>query len=192
MRVIAGLFKGRRLASVRGRIRPTADRVREAIFSILGTGAVEDVRVLDLFAGTGALGIEALSRGAREGVFVEEHPVALTVLRRNLETLKLAGRAQVLPVAVSLALKKLAIKGEHFGLVFLDPPYGSGLAGETLEVLSRSRVLSRPAFVVAEHNRRESLPELLNDLERFELRRYGDTQVGFYLTLEPEKQELTA
>ncbi len=88
MRIIAGALKGRRLAPVKGRIRPTAAKVREAVFNILGP-AVDGVRVLDLFAGTGALGIEALSRGAAAAVFVEDHPEALKVLRRNLEALGL-------------------------------------------------------------------------------------------------------
>jgi len=192
VRVIAGLFRGRRLASVRGRIRPTADKVREAIFNILGAAAVQEARVLDLFAGTGALGIEALSRGARSAVFVEEHPVALTVLRRNLETLDLMGRSRVQSLPVAAALKKLTARKEQFGLVFLDPPYGSGLALATLEALGPAALLLQPAWVVAECSRREILPEIINALERFEMRRYGDTQVAFYSTGDPEKQELTA
>ena len=192
MRVIAGLFRGRRLASVRGRIRPTADKVREAIFNILGAAAVQEAQVLDLFAGTGALGIEALSRGARSAVFVEEHPVALTVLRRNLETLDLVGRSRVQPLPVAAALKKLTARKEQFGLIFLDPPYGSGLALVTLEALGPSALLLQPAWVVAEYSRREILPEIISGLERFEMRRYGDTQVAFYLTRDPEKRELTA
>ncbi len=188
MRVIAGALKGRRLAPVKGRIRPTAAKVREAIFNILG-GAVADARVLDLFAGTGALGIEALSRGAREAVLVEDHPEALKVLRRNLEDLGLTAQAQVLPLPVNTALKKLAARGERFSLAFLDPPYGGGLAAGALEALAAAAVLEPQGWVVAEHSRRESLPESLGGLMRRELRRYGDTQVAFYLAAEPETQE---
>jgi 16S rRNA (guanine966-N2)-methyltransferase len=188
MRVIAGELKGRRLAPVKGRIRPTAAKVREAIFSILGE-AVREMRVLDLYAGTGALGIEALSRGVREAVFVEDHPGALKVLRRNLEDLGLTNRAAVLALPVLTAVKRLGARGEGFGLAFLDPPYGGGVAAEALAALDRAKVLDPGAWVVAEHSRRESLPERQGGLALQELRRYGDTQVAFYRHHPPEEQE---
>ncbi len=181
MRIIAGSLKGRTLAPVKGRIRPTAAKVREAIFNIIGE-AVREARVLDLFAGTGALGIEALSRGARDAVFVEEDTPALKVLRRNLETLGLEDRSRVLPLSVNAALKKLATQGEAFGLVFLDPPYGRDAAAATLRSLAASCLLQVRAWVVAEHSRRETLPEAIDSLALYRLRRYGDTQVAVYLT----------
>ncbi len=108
MRIISGVSKGRRLTTPKGQgVRPTSDRVKESIFNILG-GEVAERVVLDLFAGTGNLGIEALSRGARDAVFVEEDTPALNVLRRNLETLGLEDRSRVLPLPVKAALKKLA------------------------------------------------------------------------------------
>jgi 16S rRNA (guanine(966)-N(2))-methyltransferase RsmD len=161
-------------------MRPTAAKVREAIFNILGD-AVAEARVLDLFAGTGALGIEALSRGAKDAVFVEEDPGALQVLRRNLASLGLEDRALVLPLPVAAALKKLSARGGKFGLIFLDPPYGKGAGEATLKALAASRLLLPHARVVAEHSRREKLPEELDRLRREDLRRYGDTQVAFYL-----------
>jgi 16S rRNA (guanine966-N2)-methyltransferase len=188
MRIIAGAFKGRRLAPVKGRIRPTAAKVREAVFNILGS-AVPAARVLDLFAGTGALGIEALSRGAAEAVFVEEHPEALKVLRRNLADLNLADRTTVWPLPVGTALKKLAGRGERFGLAFLDPPYGGGVAAAALSTLASLDVLAPGARVVVEHGRRESLPEVCGALMRLEVRRYGDTQAAFYLVEGPAQQE---
>jgi len=188
VRVIAGALKGRRLAPVKGRIRPTAAKVREAVFNILGL-AVDGVRALDLFAGTGALGIEALSRGAAEAVFVEDHPEALKVLRRNLEALDLLGRTTVWPLPVAMALKKVAGRGERFGLAFLDPPYGGGAAAAALSALASLNLLLPGARVVVEHSRRESLPEACGPLERLEVRRYGDTQVAFYLVQEPAQQE---
>jgi len=180
MRVIAGTLKGRRLAPVKGRIRPTAAKVREAIFNILGEAVIE-ARVLDLFAGTGALGIEALSRGAKAAVFVEDHPEALKVLRRNLHDLGLTAQTMVLPIPVLTALKKLAVRGDRFHLAFLDPPYGGGVAAGVLEALAAAQLMLPQTWVVAEHSRRESLPERGGDLWRRELRRYGDTQVAFYL-----------
>ena len=179
MRIIAGSLKGRRLAPVKGLIRPTGAKVREAIFNILGDAVVE-AKVLDLFAGTGALGIEALSRGAEAAVFVEDHPESLKVLRRNLESLDLRDRAQVLPVPVLSALKKLAVQCENFDLAFLDPPYGGEKAGAALNALAGAAIMAPAAWVVAEHSRRDTLPEAAGRLERRELRRYGDTQVAFY------------
>jgi 16S rRNA (guanine966-N2)-methyltransferase len=188
MRIIAGAFKGRRLAPVKGRIRPTAAKVREAVFSILGP-AVGGARVLDLFAGTGALGIEALSRGAAAAVFVEDHPESLKVLRRNLADFGLADRTTVWPLPVTAALKQLAGQGEPFGLAFLDPPYGGGAAVTALSALAELPLLAPGARVVVEHSRRESLPEACGALRRLSVRRYGDTQVAFYLVAEPASQE---
>jgi len=179
MRVIAGALKGRRLAPVKGLIRPTGAKVREAIFNILGD-AVADARVLDLFAGTGALGIEALSRGAENAVFVEDHPESLKVLRRNLAHLDLEAQCQVLPVAVLSALKKLTVRGEKFDLAFLDPPYGGEKALAALQALAAAAIMAPGAWVVAEHSRRDQLPEAAGSWQRRELRRYGDTQVAFY------------
>ncbi len=178
MRIIAGDLKGRILAPVQGRTRPTAAKVREAIFSILG-GAVVKAQVLDLFAGTGALGIEALSRGAELAVFVEDHPEALKALSRNLAALGLQERSLVLPLPVAAALRKLAARGAQFDLVFLDPPYGDGAAA-TLDALADSSLLLPEVLVVAEHSRRETLAEVIGKLEQQTLRRYGDTQVAIY------------
>jgi 16S rRNA (guanine966-N2)-methyltransferase len=183
MRIIAGALKGRRLAAVRGKMRPTSDKVREAVFSILGP-AVPGARVVDLFAGTGALGLEALSRGAKSAVFVEEHPASLTVLRRNVANLGLADRAEILPMSVKAGLRKLAARQAVFDLAFLDPPYGGGLAPAALIDLAGAGILSPAARVVAEHSRRETLPEAVATLEQVEVRRYGDTQVAFYVVQE--------
>jgi 16S rRNA (guanine966-N2)-methyltransferase len=179
LRIIAGALKGRILAPVQGRTRPTAAKVREAIFNILGPLVVE-AQVLDLFAGTGALGIEALSRGAVRAVFVEDHPGALKALAHNLETLGLRDRSRVLPLPAAAALRQLAAQGEQFGLVFLDPPYGGGAAAATLGALVGSSLLLPEAWVVAEHSRRETLPESAGALRQRTLRRYGDTQVAIY------------
>jgi len=189
MRIIAGEFRGRRLAAVKGRIRPTGDKVREAIFNILGP-AVTEAKVLDLFAGTGALALEALSRGAREATMVEEQASALEVLRRNLTALGLTDRVQVLPLPVQGALRKLAARGEQFDLIFLDPPYGRGLAAATLKALEGSGLISPKARVVAEHSHREILPERVGSLKLNQSRRYGDTQVAFYeITGNSQEQE---
>lgn len=194
MRIIAGEFRGRRLAAVKGRIRPTSDRVREAIFNVLGPEVVEAV-VLDLFAGTGALSLEALSRGARDAVLVEDHGPALNILRSNIKTLGLESRTRVLALPVAKALKKLAAQGKKFSLVFLDPPYERGLAPKTLAALQDSGLLLPEARIVAEHSQRETLPEKVGRLNLSQSRRYGDTQVAIYkikedLTVSPETAAL--
>ena len=191
MRIIAGEFKGRRLAAVRGRIRPTSDKVREAIFNILGP-RVLGAQVLDLFAGTGALTLEALSRGAAGAVLVDEDGAALGVLRENLESLGIKERVRVLALPVAGALRKLAAQGARFSLIFLDPPYGRGWAQKTLKALEASGLLMPDASIVAEHSHREALLEHLGGLCLIQTRRYGDTQVAFYEVRENSQgQELS-
>lgn len=179
MRIIGGRLKGRRLAAVRGQIRPTADRVREAIFNILGP-EVDDSLVLDLFAGTGALGLEALSRGARSAIFVENHKSALQVLQRNVSQCGLTGVSRVLPLPAAKALSRLAATGEQFSLIFLDPPYGFGLAANTVALLAQQNLVTSSGRIVAEHSRLEELAAVYQPLERSDQRRYGATMVSFY------------
>jgi 16S rRNA (guanine966-N2)-methyltransferase len=179
VRIIGGELRGRRLlAPIGGKIRPTSDRVREAIFDILGP-VWNFPRVLDLFAGTGALGIEAVSRGAEEAVFVEQGKNALTVLKGNLKELGLKSRAWVLPVAVKRGIAILAEKGSTFNLVFIDPPYGKGLADKALEEIAKGGILAAMGIIVVEHSSREEIvpPQ---GLERSQQRRYGDTAVSFF------------
>jgi 16S rRNA (guanine966-N2)-methyltransferase len=179
VRVIGGEFKGRQLSVTRGRrIRPTSDRVREAIFDILGP-VWTFRRVLDLFAGTGSLGIEALSRGAEEAVFVEQGKGALTVLKGNLKALGLKSRAWVLPLTAKRGIAVLGERGEVFDLIFMDPPYGKDVVGKTLEEIARRGILSSAGVIVAEHASRDRiLPPL--GLTLSQQRRYGDTTVSFF------------
>jgi len=180
MRVIAGRYGGRRLSPPEGSAtRPTADRVREAVFSMLtAAGALDAARVLDLFAGSGALGIEALSRGAATATFVELDEAARRVLEANLAALGL--EAPVARVRAGDAIAWLAAAagaGERFDLVLLDPPYA--LAAVLGPALGRplDRVLEPGAWVVCESDRRSPLElELVLDRER----RYGDTLIRIY------------
>ena len=180
MRVISGTLKGRKLASFRGRhIRPTADRVREAVFNILNL-PWEAKDVLDLFAGTGGLGIEALSRGASHVVFVEQHPRALEVLEKNLGMLGLSGSCEILRTGVEEGMRLLQRRRHTFDLAFLDPPYGSGLADSALHLLSRSAIMRVGAVIVAEHHIREQLSNSYGLIALSDRRRYGETAISFY------------
>jgi 16S rRNA (guanine966-N2)-methyltransferase len=175
--VIAGVFGGRTLVAPRGRsTRPTSDRVREALFSILagGPGSVEGARVLDLFAGSGALGIEALSRGAAEAVFVDSSS-AVAALRRNLDALGI--EAEVRRQDVLAYLRSASRDARQYDLVFLDPPYRqAGALGPELSA-ALGPVLAPAARVVAESDRRAPL-EL--GLALVDERRYGDTLIRIY------------
>ena len=179
MRVISGKWKGKRLFSVKGlNLRPTSDRVKEAVFNIL-QDHVEGRQVLDLFAGTGALGIEALSRGAKRVVFVEESTRSLTALRKNIDGCKAKDQVQVLAREVLVAIKILEAQGESFHLIFLDPPYGKGLADQTLKALAGNPIVSPNTLIIAEHASNEEVLEF-PPLQRVDARRYGRTLVSFF------------
>ena len=187
MRVVGGKWGGRTIRAPRGlSVRPTTDRVREAVFAILGDD-VEGSVVLDLFAGPGAMAIESLSRGAAGAVLVESSPAALAALKWNLAALAAEG-AVLLPLDYREAVRRLKAKGRAFTLVFLDPPYGKGLVGRAAGVLSRAGILAPGAVVVAERAARdpeEPLPA--GWTERIE-RRYGDTRITVYDIPEPGGQ----
>ena len=181
MRIISGKFKGRKLSSFKGtRIRPTSDRVREAIFDIL-TVVWEGTQVLDLFAGTGGLGIETLSRGAREVFFVENDPQAAMILEKNIKTLDLTGKCEIARLSVKEGIKFLRRKGQKFDVVFLDPPYGKGLADSTLDLLAKSAMLREGGLVVVEHYHKETLLDHYQMLQRSDQRKYGSTGVSFFV-----------
>jgi len=176
VRVIAGRYGGRRLRAPRGRsTRPTSDRVREALFSMLGD--VSGARVLDLFAGTGALGIEALSRGAERALFVERDAAALQALRANLAALDLSEpAARIVPAQAGMALRNARERDETYDLLFVDPPYEQARAWARELSVALPALLAPRARVVVESDRREPL-ELDMGLETEQRRRYGDTTI---------------
>ncbi len=182
MRVIAGDARGRKLSAPRGlATRPTLARVRESMFSRLSVRLdFQGLRVLDLFAGTGSLGIEALSRGAAHVTFVESARHALTALRRNLEALGFSGRARVLKSDVTRGLEALAAAGESFDLVLLDPPYRKGWGDKVLPRLMELNLLSDGGWVATEVSRLEATPASLIGLERVSLATLGDHQIALY------------
>ncbi|UCD84144.1 MAG: 16S rRNA (guanine(966)-N(2))-methyltransferase RsmD [Deltaproteobacteria bacterium] len=180
MRVIGGSCKKKSLKTLRGmELRPTPDRIREAIFSII-VDELPDSNVLDLYAGSGTLGIEALSRGAKDAVFIENHLEAIRVLKKNLESCQLVNRGMVIRRRVETAIRLLGGKRKIFDLIFLDPPYEKDLVGKTLKALSSSSILKPGSLVVVQHSRRETIPEALGRLVFTDQRRYGETLISFF------------
>ncbi|MBR9980732.1 MAG: 16S rRNA (guanine(966)-N(2))-methyltransferase RsmD [Desulfatitalea sp.] len=178
MRVIGGSLRGRKLATVRGMaIRPTADRVREALFNILGQRSAA-AHVLDLFAGTGAMGIEALSRGARQALFIDQSAVAISLLQRNLALCHLEARSRVVQWNIVKNLNPLHAYAGIFDLVFIDPPYAKGIIAPCLAHLAASGTLAPDALIVVEHAPAEPITALPGPLTCIDSRRYGQTAIA--------------
>lgn len=185
MRVIAGKFRSRPLESMPGMdIRPTSDRLRETLFNVLCAGnkdALAGVTFLDLFAGTGAVGIEALSRGAGNVVFVESSAKAIVLIQENLKSLGVTAGYSVLRSDVTAALHKLESAGMIAGLVFLDPPYaGLTLYQGTLEALGQWSGVSAESLVIAEHAKRFDPGDSVGKLLRYRKLAQGDAALSFY------------
>lgn len=180
MRIIGGAARGRRLKVPKGQaVRPTAARVKESLFNILPHD-FSGLRVLDLFAGSGNVSIEALSRGAANAVLIDESARSAAVIRDNLSRLGLSERAQVWTAPVFRSLRKLAKSGESFDFIFLDPPYDRELVGATLKTIAQCDLLSATGRVVVEHSAREAVRSHYGDLVLNDQRRYGDTQLSFF------------
>ncbi|HEY2460024.1 MAG TPA: 16S rRNA (guanine(966)-N(2))-methyltransferase RsmD [Candidatus Acidoferrum sp.] len=185
MRVIAGVYRSRILKSLAGNaLRPTSDRLRETLFNVLGD-AVNGSRFLDVFAGTGAIGIEALSRGASEVVFIENHGPAAKLIKRNLESLGIKSAAAILPLDAVRALEKLDAKikssSHGFDFIFVDPPYAaSDDYSRVLRFLGASSLLAENCTVIAEHRRDFALPEKVGSLYRTRILKQGDAALSFY------------
>ena len=181
MRVIAGKYRSQPLASPKGRdTRPTSDRLRETLFNILAPH-IQDAVFADLFAGTGAVGIEAISRGARQAYFAENAKVPLAALRHNLERLEIHDQAFVEPAGVMPLLRRLLHQKVTLDLIFLDPPYKDQLAYETvLRFLAEHSILHEDAIVVVEHSRRNSLPNLNLQLLPYRTIEQGEAALTFF------------
>lgn len=182
MRIVAGSARGRALAGPKAtsrHIRPTADRVRETLFNVLGQW-LEGQRVLDLYAGTGALGLESISRGAVRAVLVDSDREALGLCRANTDGLGFGDRVEVLAQPVERALETLGRRGEAFELVFADPPYAARGVETVLAGVVRHRLLAPGGTLVIEHDKREPAPASHEGLEQVDQRRFGDTLVSFF------------
>ena len=182
MRITGGQIKGRKLSAFKGmQIRPTADRTREALFSIIGQD-LSTLKVLDLFAGTGSLGLEALSRNAQHSVFIDNSQKAIHLIKKNLMACGFQDVGTVLKKDLEKGLPLNHIEmPRHFDLVFLDPPYGKDLISPLLSELSSSDILSHGSRVVVELSKHEELPNTFGNLEMANSRQYGDTRINFYV-----------
>jgi 16S rRNA (guanine(966)-N(2))-methyltransferase RsmD len=180
VRIISGQLRGRRLRAPEGLgTRPTSDRVREALFNIISKH-VPGARFLDLFAGSGAVGLEAISRGAEAAVFVDQSRRALEQIEDNVERCGVSDRARILGKDALAALKTLEAGGERFDVVYVDPPYDAGLYRPILRFLGTSGLVEEDGIVVVELRSRDRLPDEVGELRHYRDERYGDTTLAFY------------
>jgi 16S rRNA (guanine966-N2)-methyltransferase len=195
MRIVAGKYRSRILKSLKGNaLRPTSDRLRETLFNVLGPN-VGGSRFLDIFAGTGAVGIEAISRGATEVVFIENHAPATVLIRRNLESLEIANGAQVLPLDALRALERIAARHKPtdapFDFAFVDPPYAEKDQYErVLGFLGSAPFLSQGSLVIAEHRRTHELSQRFGRLLQTRILRQGDAALSFFEHQAAEPDEI--
>lgn len=187
MRIIAGTLRSRRLKPLKKlRIRPTGDMLRETLFNILGP-RVEDARFLDLFAGTGAVGIEAISRGAVHVVFVENHRAAAQLINENLALLEISKSARLISSDALAAIAKLeSERAQAFDIIFLDPPYANERDYHSvLHALEKSSLLNDSSVLIAEHRKTFSLPASIGRLQQFRTLKQGDAALSFYRPAQP-------
>ena len=179
MRVISGNLKGKKLYSVLGKtVRPTSDRLRESIFNILSFH-VKQAIVLDMFSGTGALGIEALSRGAESAVFIDIHNKALSVIKLNIKACKLENKTKVIKWDIIKNLNCIKSNKAAFNLIFIDPPYNKSFLQPTLHNLRKAGCVKKGACLIVEHSLLEPIPLDFPEYELQDQRKYGKTLVSF-------------
>lgn len=189
MRVIAGLFKGRILERIETQsIRPTSDRVKEAMFSILGDKVI-NCSFLDLFAGSGSVGIEAYSRGAAEVVFIDSNKDSIKVLRNNLVKIGLKEGIEVYNTDYSNAISKLASRRKIFDIIFLDPPYKQNISFDAIKKIFKNNILSSYGIIIIEQNVKEFTNEEIYTYKLIKKKIYGNTQLSFYVFNEVDREE---
>jgi len=181
LRIISGSLRGKKIQSVPGTdIRPTSNRVREAIFNIL-SNSVSGVHVLDLFAGSGPLGIEAMSRGAESTVFIDNNKNAVSVIEKNIDSCSLTKRVEIISCDVVYSLSFLKSARPEFKLVFMDPPYNKNLIKPALVNIHLSGSLKKNARIIIEHSSSEKIPQDLQEFNIEDEKKYGKTKVSFLI-----------
>jgi 16S rRNA (guanine(966)-N(2))-methyltransferase RsmD len=186
MRIIGGDAKGRTIYSPKqSQMRPTSDGIKESLFNILH--APSGKSFIDLFAGCGSVGLEALSRGAAKVVFVEKNAALVNAIKRNLRELSLGGKYEILAMEAARAIRKLQNRGENLDVIFADPPYERGFVREIFRGLACGNVLSEDGVLIIQHSVREDVDEhYLCDFMLTDSRRYGDTRLSFFKIKEKE------
>jgi 16S rRNA (guanine(966)-N(2))-methyltransferase RsmD len=186
MRIIGGDAKGRRIYSPKkNKIRPTSDGIKESLFNIIQE--VSGKSFLDLFAGCGNVGLEALSRGAAQVVFVEKNPIMVNAIKRNLLELGITNKYKILETEVGKGIKKLQSKSEKFDFIFADPPYEKGFVREVFQYLGDGEMISSEGLLIFQHSVRENMPGTLTGTFMLtDQRRYGDTLISFFTRTERE------
>lgn len=178
MRVISGSAKGRKLKAPEGlTTRPTTDRIKESLFNIIA-GDLYECRFLDLFSGSGGMGIEALSRGAQKAVFVDNNKNSVYVIKENIKATRFEGRAKVLNRDVSSAILMLGSLGEKFDIIFMDPPYNRGFVESTLTYIVKAGILADDGYIIAEQSQEDKIPDV-QGLEVFRVKDYKITKMTF-------------
>jgi 16S rRNA (guanine966-N2)-methyltransferase len=181
MRIITGSAKGTKLNAPRGLgTRPTADRVKESIFNIL-SDIVLNAQVLDIFAGTGNLGLEALSRGATAAVFIDNNIESIKIIKDNAQRTNLSGHAEIYRNDVIRALERFVQTGRSFDLIFCDPPYNQGLIQIVLEKIAKNSILNPEGILIVEHSKHEKIIDEWDKLQLRRVERYGETLISFLL-----------
>lgn len=181
MRVISGKARGLKLNTPKNDdVRPTTDRVKESLFNIIN-GYIIDSNILDLFAGTGSLGIECLSRGANKCVFVDASKDSIDVVKSNIKKARVESESEVMNIDCKSAIDKLKTRNEIFDLIFMDPPYYENLFVSSLEKISDAQLLHNEGIIVVEHDTTEKLPDKVRMLVKQKSRKYGNTTLTFYV-----------
>lgn len=183
MRVISGKVGGLKLTTLEGlNTRPTADRIKESLFNILNP-LINGANILDLFAGSGALGIESLSRGAEHATFIDSVRESIAVIKSNLQHTGLINQAEVYQIDFETGLKKLKEKDKKYDIIFLDPPYGKGMEFKAINWIANLQLLKENGLVILENEQKDELPQEISTLIRTDVRKYGRTAINFFKLL---------
>lgn len=186
MRVIAGKARGHKLDTLKGNAtRPTMDKVKGAIFSMIAPD-ICDSCVLDLFAGSGALGIEALSRGAQSAIFVDKSRDSVGIIKKNLEHTKLYESSTVMNCDAMEAVMRLKDRKLKFDIIFIDPPYNKKIVQKALIFLESNGILKDNGIIIVEHSKDDNLPEEVGRFKKFKFKQYGITIISFYQYIKEE------
>lgn len=189
MRIISGKFKSRKIDFPKNKLtRPMTDRTKETLFNMLG-GLLFEKNVLDLFSGSGSIGLEALSRGARHVTFVDEANWAVPVIRKNIATLGLEQQSRILQMDVGRSIAKLEKEGQQFSIIFVDPPFFSGWVKKALMKLDQSAIVVPFAQVIVGHPAKEALPDDLKTLKCVRTKKIGQACLSFLFRLEASDEQ---